>query len=62
MSGLPTAAEFANSVASYTFYLDEMIAMRNRAVVAKLEDQGQAPVLAPESVLRAPVQLIQPPT
>ncbi|PBK83279.1 hypothetical protein ARMGADRAFT_945016, partial [Armillaria gallica] len=48
------------SRARYTFYLDEMIAMRNRAVVAKLEDQGQAPVLAPESVLRAPVQLIQP--
>ncbi len=29
VSGLPTAAEFAKSVASYTFYLDKMIMMRN---------------------------------
>ncbi len=52
----------ANTIASYTFYGDEMIVMRNRAVVAKWEEQGQVPVLAPKSVLRAPVQLIQPPT
>ncbi|PBK61320.1 hypothetical protein ARMSODRAFT_897040, partial [Armillaria solidipes] len=42
----------------YNFYLDEMIAMRNRATVAKLEERGKSPVLVPEDVLKAEVALI----
>ncbi len=44
--------------ARYNFYLDEMIAMRNRATVAKLEERGKSPVLVPEDVLKAEVALI----
>lgn len=41
----------------YNFYLDEMITMRNRAVVAKLEARGESPMLVPEEVLREQVVL-----
>ncbi len=42
----------------YNFYLDEMITLRNRVTVAKLEERGKAPVLVPEQVLKAEVALI----
>ncbi|PBL01432.1 hypothetical protein ARMGADRAFT_1043343 [Armillaria gallica] len=42
----------------YNFYLDEMITMRNRAVVAKLEARGESPMLVPEEVLREQVVLM----
>jgi hypothetical protein len=38
--------------ARYHFYLDEMIAIHNRLLVAELQRTGQRPHLVPEHVLR----------